>query len=125
MARVKRGVAAHRRHKDVLAQTKGQWGSRHRLYKRAHEALMRSLAYAYAGRRLRRRDMRRLWIARINAASRGLGLRYNELIHGLQTAGVAVDRKMLAELAVSDQARFAHLADLARQALGLPMPATS
>ncbi|MBI4505150.1 MAG: 50S ribosomal protein L20 [Chloroflexi bacterium] len=118
MARVKRGVAAHRRHKDVLAQTKGQWGSRHRLYKRAHEALMRSLAYAYAGRRLRRRDMRQLWIARISAASRGLGLRYSELIHGLQSAGVEVNRKMLAEMAVRDQAGFAHVVGVARQALG-------
>lgn len=125
MARVKRGVTARRRHKEVIAQTKGQWGTRHRLYKRAHEALMRSLAYAYAGRRLRRRDMRRLWIARISAASRNLGLRYNELIHGLQTAGVAVNRKMLAEMAVNDAASFAHLAGVARQALGLPQPAAS
>lgn len=120
MARVKRGVTARRRHKEVLAQTRGQWGTRHRLYKRAHEALMRSLAYAYAGRRLRRRDMRQLWIARINAASRGLGLRYSELIKGLQTAGVAVNRKMLAELAVSDQPSFAHLVGVARQALAPP-----
>lgn len=118
MARVKRGVTAHRRHKGVLAQTKGQWGTRHRLYRRAHEALMRSLAYAYAGRRLRRRDMRQLWITRINAGSRALGLRYSELIKGLQTAGVAVNRKMLAELAMNDQPRFAHLVGVARQALG-------
>jgi large subunit ribosomal protein L20 len=117
MARVKRGVAAHRRHKKVLAQVKGHYGANNRLYKRAHESLMRSLAYAYRDRRTRKRDMRRLWIVRINAAARLNGLSYSRFIQGLTLAKVAVDRKMLADLAVRDAAAFSAVVGVARQAL--------
>ena len=117
MARVKRGVAAHRRHKKVLAQVKGHRATNNRLYKRAHESLMHALFYAYRDRRTRKRDFRRLWITRINAASRINGLTYSRLIHGLTTAGVAVDRKMLADLAVRDEAAFAEVTEVAKRAL--------
>lgn len=116
MARVKRGVAAHRRHKKVLAQVKGHYSTNSRLYKRAHESLMHALFYAYRDRRNRKRDFRRLWIVRINAAARMNGLTYSKLIHGLAAAGVAVDRKMLADLAVRDEAAFAAVVEVAKQA---------
>lgn len=121
MARIKRGVTNHRRHKKVLAQVKGHRSTNNRLYKRAHESLMRSLAYAYRDRRNRKRDFRRLWIIRINAASRLNGLSYSKLIRGLNLAGVAVDRKILADLAVRDSAAFAEIVQVAKQAL----PATA
>ena len=117
MARVKRGVTAHKRHKKVLAQVKGHYSTNNRLYKRAHESLMRSLAYAYRDRRTRKRDMRRLWIIRINAASRLNGLTYSRFVNGLTLAGVAVDRKMLADLAVRDANGFSAVVDTAKQAL--------
>jgi large subunit ribosomal protein L20 len=117
MARVKRGVTAHRRHKKVLDQVKGHRGTNNRLYKRAHESLMHALYYAYRDRRTRKRDMRRLWIIRINAASRINGLPYSRLIQGLALAGVAVDRKMLADLAVRDAPAFADIVQVAKQAL--------
>ena len=117
MARVKRGVTAHARHKKVLAQTKGFYSANNRLYKRAHEAMMHSLAYAYRDRRNRKRDFRRLWIVRINAASRLNGLSYSMLINGLTQAGVKVDRKMLADLAVRDPQTFSAVVDVAKQAL--------
>lgn len=117
MARVKRGVAAHRKHKSVLAQVKGHRGTRNRLYKRAHESLMHAWTYAYRDRRNRKRDMRRLWIQRINAASRMNGLQYSKLIHGLNLAGVEVDRKMMADLAVRDEQAFAALVETAKQHL--------
>jgi large subunit ribosomal protein L20 len=117
MARVKRGVTAHRRHKKVLAQVKGHYSTNNRLFKRAHESLMRSLAYAYRDRRTRKRDFRRLWIIRINAASRLHDLPYSRLINGLTLAGVAVDRKMMADLAVRDPQGFAAIVDTAKQAL--------
>lgn len=117
MARVKRGVAAHRKHKSVLAQVKGHRGTRNRLYKRAHESLMHAWTYAYRDRRNRKRDMRRLWIQRINAASRMNGLQYSKLIHGLNLAGVEVDRKMMADLAVKDEQAFAALVETAKQHL--------
>lgn len=116
MARVKRGVAAHRRHKKVLAQVKGHRATNNRLYKRAHESMMRSLNYAYRDRRNRKRDFRRLWIARINAASRLNCLSYSRFMHGLKQADVALDRKVLADIAVRDAATFAQLSDLARNA---------
>lgn len=123
MPRVKRGVAAHRRHKKVLALTKGQRASRHSLFKRGHEAMMKSLSYAYRHRRERKGDMRRLWIARINAAARIAGLSYSRLMDGLKKAGVAIDRKMLADLAVRDSAAFAQLATLAQEkAAPAPLP---
>ncbi|MBA3274463.1 MAG: 50S ribosomal protein L20 [Chloroflexia bacterium] len=117
MARVKRGVAAHRRHRKVLLQVKGHRGTRNRLYKRAHESMMRALQYAYRDRRNRKRAMRRLWIQRINAASRLNGLTYSRLIQGLTLAGVTVDRKMMADLAVRDEEAFAALVTVARQSL--------
>jgi large subunit ribosomal protein L20 len=115
MARVKRGVAAHRRHRKVLAQVKGHYSTNNRLFKRAHESLMHALQYAYRDRRVRKRDMRRLWIIRINAAARINGITYSRFIQGLKAAGVIVDRKMLADLAVRDAAAFAAIADLAKQ----------
>lgn len=117
MARVKRGVAAHRRHRSVLNQVKGHRGTRNRLYKRAHESLMHALKYAYRDRRNRKRDMRRLWIQRINAASRLNGLPYSKLIHGLSVAGVEVDRKMLADIAVRDEEAFAAVVEVAKSNL--------
>src|SRR5947207_9175767 len=100
MPRVKRGVTAHARHKKVLELTKGQWGSNHKLYRRAHEAMLHSLSYAYRDRKDRKGQFRRLWIIRINAAAREAGLSYNQLMHGLKAAGIEVNRKMLADLAV-------------------------
>ncbi len=117
MARVKRGVTAHRRHKKVLAQVKGHYSSNNRLYKRAHESLMRALRYAYRDRRTKKRDMRRLWIVRINAASRSNGLSYSKFIAGLKAANIGLDRKVLADLAVRDAAGFAAVVDAAKQAL--------
>jgi large subunit ribosomal protein L20 len=117
MARIKRGVTSHRRHKKLLAQVKGHYQTNRRLTKRAHESLMRSLAYAYRDRRNRKRDFRRLWIIRINAASRLNGLSYSRFIQGLTLAGVKIDRKMLADLAVRDAAAFADIVNVARQAL--------
>jgi large subunit ribosomal protein L20 len=101
----------------VLAQTKGHRGTRNRLFKRANESLMRSLAFQYRDRRNRKREMRKLWIQRINAASRANGLQYSRLIHGLSVAGVDIDRKMLADLAVRDEEAFAAIVEAARQAL--------
>jgi large subunit ribosomal protein L20 len=114
MARVKRGVAAHKRHKKVLAQVKGHYSTNSRLYKRAHESLMHALMYAYRDRRNRKRDFRRLWIIRINAAARLNGISYSRLIQGLRLAGVVIDRKMLADLAVRDAAAFSAVADVAK-----------
>jgi large subunit ribosomal protein L20 len=96
--------------------TKGQKGTKHRLFRRANEAMMKSLWYAYRDRRNRKRDLRRLWIARINAAARQNGLSYSRFMHGLKTAGVEIDRKMLAEMAVTDAPAFARLVELAKGA---------
>lgn len=117
MPRVKRGVAAHQRHKKVLDLTKGQRATKHNLYRRAHEAMLKSLAYSYAHRRERRGDFRRLWITRINAAAREAGLSYSRLIQGLKAAGIEVDRKMMAEMAVSDEVAFVRLVEVAKGAL--------
>lgn len=117
MPRVKRGVPAHQKHKKVLKFTKGQFGTRSKLFRRANEAMLKSLAYAYRDRRNRKRDMRRLWIIRINAAAREQGLSYSRFIQGLQTAGVELDRKVLADMAVTDPKAFANLVDVARNAL--------
>jgi len=117
MARIKRGVASHKRHKKVLNRAEGFRGTRNRLFKRANEAVMRAGQYAYRDRRNRKRDMRRLWITRINAASREHGLPYGRFIEGLTRAGVQVDRKILADLAVRDNAAFAKFVDLAKTQL--------
>jgi large subunit ribosomal protein L20 len=114
MARVKRGVAAHRRHKRLLKQAEGRRGTRSTLVRPAREALFHALVYAYRDRKARKRDMRRLWIERINAASRLHGLPYGRLIAGLKAAGVEVDRKMLADLAVREPAAFAAMVETAK-----------
>lgn len=106
MARVKRGVAAHARHKKVLSFTKGHKGQRHRLFRRANESMMHALDYAYRDRRDRKSQFRRLWIIRINAAARIYGTTYSQLINGLTKAGIEIDRKVLADIAVRDQAAF-------------------
>ncbi len=111
MPRTKGGIKSHRRHKSVLAITKGQRMSRHRLFKRASEARLKSLAYSFRDRRARKADMRKLWILRINAAARLNGMSYNSFISGLKAAGVTLDRKVLADLAVHDSGAFAKLAE--------------
>lgn len=121
MTRVKRGTTAHQRHKKTLELAKGYSGSRHRLWKMANETVMRGLAYAYAHRRTRKRDFHRLWIMRINAAARMEGLSYSQLMHGINTAGIRIDRKILADLAVRDMDGFRAVVAQARAAL----PATA
>jgi len=106
VTRVKGGTTARRRHKKILKQTKGMYGTRHRLFSRANEALMKSLWYAYRDRRTRKRDLRRLWIARINAAARQNGTTYSRMIHNLKIAEIRLNRKMLADLAVRDPKAF-------------------
>lgn len=109
MPRVKRSVTARRKHNSVLEMTKGQRMTKHTLYRRAHEAMMKSLSYAYAHRRERKGDMRQLWIARINAATKAEGMKYSDLIVGLKNAGIVVNRKMLADMAVKEPAAFTNL----------------
>ena len=115
--RVKTGPQTQRRHKRVLKLTKGQRGSKHRLYKRANEAMMKSLVYAYRDRRVRKREFRRLWITRINAAAHQNEMSYSQFMHGLKEAGVDLDRKVLADIAMHDAAGFNQLADVAKSAL--------
>jgi large subunit ribosomal protein L20 len=117
MPRVKRGVMTRKRHNRILARAKGYWGARHRQYKQAHEAVMHALQYAYRDRRVRKRDFRKLWIARINAACRSQGITYSRFINGLSKAGVTVDRKVMADLAVNDPPAFTALVQQATQAL--------
>ncbi|MDQ6884859.1 MAG: 50S ribosomal protein L20 [Candidatus Dormibacteraeota bacterium] len=114
MPRVKRGVAAHKRHKRLLALAKGFRMTHRTLFRPANEAVLHSLEYAYRDRRVRKRDMRKLWIARINAATRSQGLPYNQFMHGLKSAGVNINRKMLAELAVRDPESFSELITIAK-----------
>jgi large subunit ribosomal protein L20 len=114
MARVKRGVPAHRRHKRLLKQAEGRRGTRSKLIRPAREALMHALAYAYRGRKERKRQLRALWIVRLNAAARQNGLTYGNFIAGLRRAGVTLDRKVMADIAVRDSATFARIADVAR-----------
>lgn len=118
MSRVKRGVTARRRHKKILDMAKGHRGPRHKNFRRANESVLHALDYAYRDRRDRKGQFRRLWIMRINAAARQQGLTYGRLINGLNKAGVAVDRKLLADLAVRDENAFAAVADQAKAALG-------
>ena len=115
MPRVKGGIVTRRRHKKILKLAKGYFGSKHRLFKTANEQVMKSLLYAYRDRRTKKRDFRRLWIVRINAAARVNGLSYSKLMHGLKLAGIEVNRKILAELAVNDAKGFADLATAAKQ----------
>jgi len=114
MARVKGGFVTRRRHKKVLKLARGYFGSKHRLFKTAHEQVMKSLMYAYRDRRQTKRNFRKLWIVRINAAARMNGLSYSKLMHGLKLAGININRKMLADLAVNDLKSFNDLAGVAK-----------
>ena len=117
MARTKGGYVTRRSHKKILKLTKGQWGSKHRLFRRANEAMMKSLWYSYRDRRQRRRQLRALWIARINAGARKDNMSYSRLMHALKVAGIDLDRKVLADIAVRDAATFSAIVNTARAAL--------
>jgi len=117
MPRTKKAVQSRRRRKKILKAAKGYVGSKHRLYRTALESVRRALAYAYRDRRVKKRDMRSLWISRINAAARTNGIGYGRLMDGLQKAGVAIDRRILADLAVNDEAAFSEVVATAKQAL--------
>lgn len=117
MPRVKRGVTARARHKKVLRKAKGYYGARSRIYRVAKQAVIKAAQYAYRDRRQRKRQFRQLWITRINAAARINGLSYSRFINGLMKAGVELDRKVLADLAVNDKLAFAKLAEAAKAAL--------
>ena len=110
--RVKGGGVTRRRHKKIIKQTKGYYGTRRRLFRRANEAWMKSMMYAYRDRRNRKRDMRRLWVTRINAAARQHGVTYSRFIHNLKQADIVLDRKMLADLAVNDPLAFAKVVEV-------------
>jgi len=114
MARVKRGVTARRRHKKILKLAKGYRGARSKIFRVANQAVMKALMYSYAHRKLRKRDFRKLWIARINAAARQNGMSYNRFINGLKKAGIEINRKILADLAVNDAQAFGELVNLAK-----------
>jgi large subunit ribosomal protein L20 len=115
--RVKGGARLRQRHKKVLQATKGYQDGRRRLFRTANQAMMKAGSYQYRDRRNRKRDMRRLWIARINAAAREQGLSYSRFVYGLKAAGVEIDRKMLAEMAVNDTNAFSELVSMAKQAV--------
>ena len=117
MARVKRGVTAHRRHKKLLGKAKGYYNARRKVYRVAKQAVTKALQYAYIGRKQKKRQFRTLWIARINAAARINGMSYSRFINGLMKAGITLDRKVLADIAVHDAAGFAALAEKAKGAL--------
>jgi len=114
LPRVKRGVTVRRRHKKVLSLTKGHRATSHSLYKRAKESMIHALSYAYAHRRERKGDMRRLWILRVSAASRAQGLTYGQFIDGLKKSGIEINRKMLADMAVREPEAFANLVTMAK-----------
>jgi len=115
MTRVKGGFVTRRRHKKFLKLAKGYFGAKHRLFKKAHEQVMKSLLYAYRDRRQTKRNFRKLWIVRINAAARTNGLSYSRMMHGLKLAGININRKMLADLAVNDREAFNALAGKAKE----------
>ena len=117
MPRVKRGVTAHARHKKVLGKAKGYYGARSKIFRVAKQAIIKAGQYAYRDRKTRKRDFRRLWIARINAAARAHGLTYSRFIKGLKLAKVEINRKMLAEIAVSDEAAFSLIVETAKSKL--------
>jgi len=117
MSRVKRGNTARRRRSKVLKEAKGYYGARSKTYKKAHETLMRAWSFAYRDRRVKKRTMRRLWIVRINAAAREEGLSYSRFMNGLTRAGVQVDRKILADMAVNDPKGFGQMAGIAKEHL--------
>ncbi len=115
MPRVKRGVTSHQRHKKILKLAKGYRGSKSKLYRVANQQVMKSGNYAYIHRRLKKRDFRKLWIARINAAARDNGTTYSRMVHGLKVAGVDINRKVLAELAITDPGGFTELVELSKK----------
>ena len=117
MARVKGGYVTRRRRKKILKQAKGYFGSKHTLYKTAHEQVMHSLKYAYRDRKNLKREMRKLWIARVNAAARMNNISYSQLIHGLKLAKVDINRKMLSEIALADPKGFTDIVNIAKEAL--------
>src|SRR6201986_3449280 len=123
MARVKRGVTAGRRHKKILGKAKGYYNARRKVFRAAKQAVIKAGQYAYRDRRQRKRQFRALWIARINAAARELGLSYSVLMNGLKKAEIEVDRKVLADLAVMDKAAFAAIANQAKAKIGTPAKA--
>jgi len=114
MARVKRGVTSHKRHKRLLKAAEGRRGTKSKLFRPAHEAQLHAMAYAYRGRKERKRQLRALWITRLNAAARQQGVTYSRFISGLKAAGVILDRKVLADIAVRDAATFARIAEVAK-----------
>lgn len=116
MARVKKGVNAHKRHKKVLKQAKGFYGQKSKVFRAANPAVMRSLRSAYVGRKLKKRQYRQMWIARINAGARQNGLSYSRLMDGLKKNGIEINRKMLSEMAIHDAAGFAQLCEMAKAA---------
>ncbi|WP_425539974.1 50S ribosomal protein L20 [Microaceticoccus formicicus] len=116
MARVKRGVATKRKHKKVLNQAKGYYGSKSKLFRTANQAVIKSLSYAFIGRKHRKRDFRKLWISRINAAARQNGLSYSKFMHGLKLAKIEINRKVLSEMAIHDPEGFKKLVELAKNA---------
>ena len=115
MARVKRGVNAKKRHKNILKQSKGYFGAKSKLFRTANQAVMKSLNYAYIGRKQRKRDFRKLWITGINAAARINGMSYSKFISGLKKANITINRKMLSEMAINDPAAFAKLVEIAKE----------
>ena len=117
MARVKKGVNAHKRHKKIMKMAKGFYGEKSKVFRAANPAVMRSLRSAYAGRKQKKRDYRKMWIARINAGARMNGLSYSKLMHGLKVSGIEINRKMLSEMAIHDEAGFAKLCETAKAAL--------
>jgi large subunit ribosomal protein L20 len=117
MARVKRAVNARKHHKKILKLAKGYYGGKSRLFRTANETVLRALRYSYIGRRLKKRDFRKLWIARINAATRMNGLSYSKFINGIKTAGINMNRKMLSEIAINDPKGFTELVEVAKKQL--------
>ena len=117
MARVKGAMMTRKRRNKILKMAKGYWGSKSKHYKMANQAMMKSLTYAYTGRRLKKRDFRRLWITRISAACKANGMNYSTFMHGLKVAGIEINRKMLSEIAISDPAAFTALTEQAKAAL--------
>ena len=117
MARVKGAMMTRKRRKKILKLAKGYWGAKSKLFKTANQAVMKSLKYAYTGRKLKKRDFRRLWITRINAQAKVCGINYSRFMNGLKKSGIDLNRKMLAELAVNDKTAFAELVEMAKKAI--------
>lgn len=115
MARVKRAVHGHKKRKKIFRLAKGYYGAKSKLYRIANQAVIKALSSAYVGRKLKKRDFRKLWIARINAAARANGMSYSRLINGLKLAGIEINRKMLADLAINDEPAFAQLVNIAKE----------